>query len=205
MAALKVYVAVLVHAENNSLPKAGPHQGSASLSYTELGNLTGLSRGMISAGITKLKEGGFVMTTPEGRGRRNRFFLSDYGPSNRYAPLPVNKMWAGGLPSGELRFLRALSGKNRSEFIGLKLYLLLCSLRDRRTGAAKISYEGIHRRTGIPEARISNGLSVLYDHRLVRRLTEKQPGDDKKNPPNEYFILGLEAAGANQREVAQPV
>lgn len=192
MAALKVLVAILCHAENNSVAKAGPNQGSAALSYTELCNLTGLSRGKVSSGIKKLKEGAFVTVAREGQGGRNRFFLAHYGPNDRYAPLPLKKMWAGGLPSGEMKFLRSLSGKNRSEFLALKLYLLLCGTRDKRTGAAKISYEGIYRRSGIPEARIRGALSVLYDHGLVRRLEEKQPGADKRNPPNAYFIRGLD-------------
>lgn len=192
MAALKIYVAILVHAENNSAAKAGPYQGSAALTYTELCNLTGLSRGKVSSGIKKLKAGEFLTVAREGKGGMNRFFLAHYGPSDRYAPLPVKKMWAGGLPSGEMKFLRGLSGKNQSEFLALKLYLLLCGTRDKRTGAAKISYEGIFRRSGIPEARIRGALSVLYDHGLVRRLEEKQPGADKRNPPNEYFIRGLD-------------
>jgi DNA-binding transcriptional ArsR family regulator len=192
MAALKVLVAILVHAENNSVAKAGPFQGSAAMSYTELCNLTGLSRGKVSSGIKKLKAGDFVSVAREGQGGRNRFFLAHYGANDRYAPLPVKKMWAGGMPNGELKFLRGLSGKNQSEFLALKLYLLLCGNRDKRTGAAKISFEGIFRRSGIPEARIRSALSVLYDHGLVRRLEQKQPGIDKRNPPNEYFIRGLD-------------
>ncbi len=191
MAALKVMLAIMVHAENNPLAKAGDNQGSAALTYTELSVLTGLSRGMVSAGIKKLQEGEFVRVEQEGQGGRNRYFLADYGPRDRYVPLPLDRLWAGGAGSGEMKLLHALSSRRHSDFNALKLYILLCGMRDRRTGAAKISYEGIYRRSRIPEARIRAALSVLYDHRLVRRVEEKSPTPDKRNPPNEYYILGL--------------
>lgn len=191
MAALKLLVAILLHAENNSVEKAGRFQGSAALSYRQLATMTGSSREMVSAGIKKLKEGNFVRVETEGQGGRNRYFLFDYGPTDRYAQIPAGKVWGASKGFGEMAFLRALSSRRHADFNALRLYLLLCGMRDRKTGAAKISYEGIFKRSGISEARIWAALSVLYDHRMVRKLQEKSPTEDKKNPPNEYEILGL--------------
>ncbi len=66
IAALKLLLAITLHARNDPPAKAGPHQGSASLSYDELRVIIGLSRELVSAGLKRLRSDELI--TVERRG-----------------------------------------------------------------------------------------------------------------------------------------
>lgn len=71
VAALKILLAVLLKAENRSPETAVATQGSASLSYDDLMEMTGLSRSMVASGIKRLRHLDQLSVTQEGRGGKN--------------------------------------------------------------------------------------------------------------------------------------
>lgn len=189
VAALKILVAILLSAENNSATTAGPNQGSASLSYDELMDLTGLSRASVAAGVKHLVGAELVTVRAEGRGQKNRYVLKDYGPNDHYTKLANNALYRHPNMT-RISVLCELSTRSEADMNALKLYLLLCATVDRRRGDAMISYERINEQAGIPEAKIRQAISVLIEHRLIDVDREKAT-PDKRNHPNRYIVLGL--------------
>jgi len=187
MAALKVLVAILFHAENRAPAEATATQGSASLTYDELMVMTGLSRSMVRTGIMRLLEPGLIKVLHEGQGRKNRYFVMNYSVG-AWGKLPYRRI-AGGGARKELQFLHELSCKNFADLNALKLYLLLSAHRDKRTGCARIGYSKIEEASGIWRENIRPAISMLLLYHLVRVEQEKIPG--QYNTPNSYRILGL--------------
>jgi len=194
-AALMLLVAILVKARNDPAESAGPLQGSASLTYEELENLTDLSRASISKGLRRLEEAGVITTLHEGRGRRSRYVVRDYGPEDKYGRLSATRLYAGS--SGErLRTLYDLSVRHEADVNALKIYLFFCAAYDRKRRGALVSYKTISERTGVAENKIRPALSVLYEHDLVKvsdyaPLEGDPPLQHGQNPPNFYRVLGI--------------
>ncbi|RUX73387.1 hypothetical protein EN925_00860 [Mesorhizobium sp. M7A.F.Ca.US.006.04.2.1] len=188
-AALKVLLAIVVRAENKSTAQAAQTQGSACMSYDELIDLTDLSRAMISSAVKLLTSAGIVIVKREGRGGKNRYFLTGYGETDRYGKIP-NKTLYRQAPSDRLSALHELSCRRESDMNALKLYLLFCAFRDGKTNAAMIGYERIWIYTGIPEAKIRRAISVLIEHGFIQ-VDRDRSSAEKKNHPNRYEILGL--------------
>lgn len=189
-AALKVLIALLLKAENKSSAAAGPTQGSVSLTYEELEELTDLSRASISRGIKMLKSRQLITVVQEGRGRRNRYFITGYGAADTYGRMSVVRLY-GGPNTTRVRVLHELSTRNEADVNALKLYLLFCGVYDRQRAGALISYKNIAQLTGVGEGKIRRALSVLYEHDLVKVTTPDTPAVEGQNPPNLYRILGL--------------
>ncbi len=187
MAALKVLVAILFHAENKTAKEAGPEQGSASLTYDELMVMTGLSRSMVRTGALRLCKAGLIAIEHEGQGRKNRYFVADYSVG-AWGKIPYRRV-AGGRSGKELQLLHELTCKSWADLDALKLYLLLIAHRDKRTGCAMIGYAKIEESSGIWREKIRPAISLLIAHYLVRVEQEKTPG--QYNTPNCYRILGL--------------
>lgn len=189
VAALKILTAILLAAENNSAGKAGANQGSASLSYDDLMDRTGLSRASISAGIARLVDADIVIVHHQGRGQRNRYVMRDYGPGDHYARIANLSLYRHANTT-KVTVLCELSTRREADLNALKLYLFLCAIKDRRLSYAMASYERINEVTGIPESKIRPAISVLVEHRLIDVDREKST-PDKRNHPNHYVILGL--------------
>jgi DNA-binding transcriptional ArsR family regulator len=187
VAALKVLVAIFLRAENKRPNEATVTQGSASLSYDDLMELTGLSRSMIRAGTLRLRSVGLITVTQEGKGRRNRYFVNGYS-TGAWGKLPYRKI-AGKDSAQELRLLHELSCKRVADLNALKLYMLLGAHRAGGSPYAMIGYDKIEKATGIVRARIRSAISILIEHGLVQVENEKIPG--QHNTPNRYQILGL--------------
>lgn len=188
-AALKVFVAILLRAENKTPAEAGALQGSAALTYTELEALTDLSRGMVAKGVKRLKALELVSVTPEGQGRKSRYFVRHYGVEDRYGRMAVARLYGQGSTT-QVRFLHELSVRNEADVNALKVYLLICAAYDRSRQGSMISYKLIESRTGISQSRIRRALSVLYEHGLVR-ASAGEIAEEGKNPPHIYRVLGL--------------
>lgn len=189
-AALKVLIALLLKAENKSVASAGPGQGTASPTYSQLEDLTGLSKASISAAVKRLAERGLVTISQEGQGGRNRYHLRDYGADDTFGRMSVSRLF-GGPNTERCRFLTELSVRNEADVNALKLYLLFCAVYDRKRQGALISYNTIWQMTGIVEGKIRRALSVLYEHGLVRVTTPEAAAVEGQNPPNLYKVLGI--------------
>ncbi len=190
-AALKLLLAILTKAENAAAARAGPNQGSASLTYGELEELTDLARSSIAAGLKRLQNLEIVRVVHEGRGRRNRYLVRDYGRDDKYGRMSLARLY-GGPNSHRMAFLHQLSTRNEADVNAMKLYLLFCAVYDRSRKGAMISYVSIAEMTGIGQGKIRRALSVLYEHDMVRvSSTDALVEVEGRNLPNLYKILGI--------------
>ncbi len=188
-AALKVLVAILLRAEHAAAASAGPNQGSAALTYSELEQLTDLSRAMVSKGLRRLEAEDLISTTREGQGGKGRYRLSGYGPDDTYGRMSVSALYGQG-STERIRWLHQISLRNEADLNAIKLYLLFCAHANKESWSTTIGYTKIEEKTGINDGRTRRALSVLYEHNLVR-VRRIQDGVDGRNPPNTYDILGL--------------
>jgi hypothetical protein len=188
VAALKILLAVLLRAENKSPDNVVATQGSASLSYDDLMEMSGLSRSMIASGIKRLRELGRLSVSREGRGGKNRYFVAEY-TKGAWGRIPFRAVVGQG-DGKRARLLHEMSCKRSSDLNALKLYLLLCAHRNRGSPYAMIGYDRIHYATGILRPRIRQAISILIEHGLVMVDHDKAP-TEVRNTPNSYYILGL--------------
>jgi len=189
IAALKLYVAILLNAENNASGEAGSNQGSAALSYDVLAEMTDLSRAMIAQAGRLLIREGLVQIDKGGRGSPNRYRLVGYEKTHPWGKV-ANRRWFGSPLKEGIATLHNLSCRRECDLNALKLYLLFCAFAHNFTHVAMIGYDKIEDYTGIATNRIRQGLSVLIEHGLISVDREKS-ADDKRNHPNRYKILGL--------------
>jgi hypothetical protein len=189
IAALKLYVAILLTAENNPAADAGPNQGSVALSYDMLAEMTDLSRAMIAQAGRLLVLRGLVWIEKGGRGSPNRYRLIGYERGDPWGKI-ANRRWFGSPLKEGIATLHDLSCRRECDLNALKLYLLFCTFAQNFSHVAMIGYEKIEDYTGIATNRIRQGLSVLIEHGLISVDREKS-SDEKRNHPNKYKILGL--------------
>lgn len=189
VAALKVLVAVILHAENKAGGEAGIDQGSAALSYDQLTQLADLSRAMVAHGTRRLERLGILAVDHGRRGAPNRYRLVGYEEGRPWAKIP-NRRWFRNADSDRIAALHELSCRRECDLNALKLYLLFSAFRDNRSRHAMIGYEKIEEYSGIASGKIRQAISVLVEHALIAVDRDKDP-KDKLNHPNKYEILGL--------------
>lgn len=189
IAALKIYVAIVLRAENNGLANVGPNQGSSSVSYDELMSLTGISRPMIARGVRLLVVNQLIEIKPQGRGGKSRYFLAAYASSYRWGKIP-NRVWYGQPDETRIEVLHQLSNRRVSDLNALKLYLAFGAFINANSRYAMIGYEKIAEYTGVSRNMIRKAISVLIEYNLVNVDREKS-SFNKRNHPNKYEIIGL--------------
>ena len=162
IAALMLYI-VLVHHANDEIAKDLPDVGLCKITYSELSDITGLSRSKISGGLNILYDLGVV--SKFGSGRNNIYKIKNYGSHSGWAKLP-----AKGLYSKDYQKIHAFHRFNlrlKNELNAMKIYLLIIALRDNSTNYAKIGYNRINEYTGIPRNNIRTALSLLVNLGLI--------------------------------------
>lgn len=161
-AALILYI-VLVHHANDEPSKNFPGLGFCSLSYSELGDIAGLSRAKISAGLNILYD--MKLISKEDSKKQNIYKVTNYEQQRGWAKLP-----ARGLYSKELKKVYAFHRFNlrsKVELYAMKIYLLLVAQRNNQKNYAEISYENINFYTGVHRNDIRSALSLLVGLGLI--------------------------------------
>jgi hypothetical protein len=183
VSALKILLAIV-----SEIRQEGPDDGPrAYVTYTQLQEITGLSRGMIRPGLEKLRG---LVKLEHGDGRENAYSIIGYPP-------PGAGGWAM-VPTARLRklgVLKKLSTRSTLDLAALKLYLVLTAFRDARSGEASISYEKIGDYTGLDRNDVSRAMSRLIDLDLVRIHSGRESSDGERFGYNRYVILGLGGPG----------
>ncbi len=169
-AALMLYTVIAHHA--NSEPARGFEKtGYAALSYSELGDLTALSKAKISGGLgvlrdLKLIEGSEVT-------KKGVFKIIGHEASNGWGKLPAKKMYNDRY--SVVPIFHAFTSRNRHELNSLKLFFLIVAFRDNVTNYAHISYEKIESYAGIRRNDIRAAISLLAANQLV--VVDHQPSN----------------------------
>lgn len=128
-AALKLFLTVAVMAEDAPDALAGEHQGTALLSYDDLGRLAGLSRPLIAQARNLLCAQNLLRFSQEGRGRQVRYRLERFSRRECWTRIPLHAAPADHATES-IEPLHRLSCRRLDDLHALKLYVLLCALSD---------------------------------------------------------------------------
>lgn len=163
IAGLMIYMALVHHANDQPTAKFG-ERGWTALTYTRLGDITGLSRSKISGGLSVLQKLGAIEICRNGRS--NSYHVVDYGQSGGWAKLPARGLYSRDLQ--RIPAFHALKLRSRVELNALKIYLLIIALRDNSTNYAVVSYDRIRDYTGINRIDIKSALSLLVTQGMIQ-------------------------------------
>lgn len=184
-AALMLYICIAHHIrrkENGSCPT-----GWAMLSYSQLQNITNLSREKISAGLSILRKKNLVEINTNSK--TNLYSLVGYNNKGGWAKLPAKRLYDKKI--AHIKPFLEFKIRQRVELDALKLYLVLIAFRDNIKNHATPSYETISNYTGIPLRNIRSAISLLVNHDMIH---VQKYGDlnqiDKRN--NFYRIVGID-------------
>ncbi|WP_422008964.1 hypothetical protein [Reyranella sp.] len=133
--------------------------GTAAFTYDRACRATGLSRAKVSAGLKVLIERSLI----ERGSARSSFRLSGYDKESGWAKFPAARLYR----DGAIVSFQGINLRKRVELDALKLYYLFASRRDRKTGAAVITYQTIEDYSGVPRNNIRAALTWLAAEVLV--------------------------------------
>jgi hypothetical protein len=183
-AALMLYVALNFAAEAETT-EDGQHLGRASVSYAELGHISGLSRKLIAAGLKRLVTLGLI--SPTGSDQKRGYVIP--WASSRWFKLPCRAI----LADGKIAPFQHLTLRSKRDLHALKLYLYLASIRDNRFPFSMASHQKIHERIGIPENEIRRAHSLLTSVGLLAGIDQEFRDIEKVNEPNKYYLTGFQS------------
>jgi hypothetical protein len=176
---MKLFLAIVSEvrfSETSAAPRA-------SLTYSQLQAITGLSRGMIRPALESLHT---LVKLEHGEGRENAYSLHGY-------PAPGTGGWAM-IPAAWLRksaVLPKFSTRSELDRCALLLYMVLAAFRDNQSGAASIAYERIGGYTALTRNEVSQAMSRLVELGMVRVRSSRDPSQSDGYSYNRYFLVGL--------------
>lgn len=160
--------------------------------YTELENLTGLSRVLISRALRLLEDLQAISTLKVGNACA--YALQGIEKDGDWCSVPQERLMDG------TDYLKKLKGiretiRRPASFFAMKLYILLMVFRDRRANVTRISYEVIAQYTGLRREDISLGWQTLAALQLAYLADDQEvPRRVGDGTYNRYRILGLNAS-----------
>lgn len=156
------------------------------LTYDDINHLTGLSRKLISKGLSRLEAAGMISRLDDSSGR---YAISGLDSGQRWAKLPCRAL----LSPAKTSFHPFLSFTLRSlhELNAMKLYLYYVGIRDRKHPYSASKYETICRRVIVSERHIPGANALLVATGLLSRIERRVDGDeDQPYGANHYFMAG---------------
>ena len=152
IAALRVYI-VLAH-------RLFDPSGIVRASYSEMMTAANLSRQSVANGLDILAEVALIERSPEGKGS---FRFCNYDEARGWAKVPARPLYK----DGQFRPFKDWTMRKKDEFDALKLYLFIAAARDNTANQTFTTYEKMRIATGVPDTRITSGLSLLTISGLV--------------------------------------
>lgn len=174
IAALRVYL-VLAHRliESDGVVKA---------SYDEIEVAANLARQSVANGLDLLSELDLIERAANGRGT---YRFVHYDPQRGWAQVPSRPLYL----NGGFRPFSDWTMRKKAELDALKLYLAIAAGRDTELNETFTKYENIRKATGIPDARITTGLSVLTVSGLIHVIERERVG---LGTSRSYRMVGLD-------------
>lgn len=163
ISALKIYLAIValgdvkqheITAVDGGVSIA--EQYVARLTYSRLTEVAGLSRKLISEGLSVLKTLGLVHV--EVMGRSQSYSLIGF-KSTEWTKVPIRALWDK--EKEIIKPLNKFSMRNKIELYALKMYFYLLSIRTNTSSSSCVSFETISKQTGIPERDIPRTYTYL--------------------------------------------
>lgn len=179
IAALMLYI-VLVHHACDIPTSVFPKSGVCKLSYTQLSDITSLSRAKIAGGLKLLCKIRVIEIISNGHS--NSFYINNYENKSGWAKLP-----AKGLYARQYTHINAFSDfhlRKKNELNALKVYLVILALRNIKTNYAKVGYDKLSQYTGVHRNELKSAISLLINLELVRV-------DSGSSEKNEFATVNL--------------
>ena len=151
--------------------------------YVDLGEATGLSRALISAGLQRLVALGLIH--PEGSHQKRRYKIN-WPQEHRFFKLPCQAIVTGTV----INPFKHFTMRSKHELHAMKLYLYFASIRGNQSFHSMASYETIFDRTKIPERDIRKAISLLISTGLLVSVDRDHKQMLNKNEPNKYYLAG---------------
>lgn len=187
IAALMIYI-VLVHAASDK-PSAGNLKiGVSKLTYTEIGNITGLSRAKISGGLKILLDLGAILSV--GLGRNNAYEIVSFENKGGWAKLPAKGLYSKDF--SKIQAFHQFHLRSKNELNAMKVYLIITALRNDATNYAQVGYVKISEYTGIHRNEIKSAISLLINLGLIQ-VDSAKSGINEYATVNMYRLCHLEA------------
>ena len=185
-AALMVYIAI---AHNiNHIPERGRvNIGEAILSYTDIADITSLSRALVGGAINVLINEGLI--TKNTSDKVNRYSIVGYEEMTGWGKLPAKKLY-----DSELEKIIAFKNfhlRKKVELNAMKIYFLALTLRNNSTNYAQMTYKTITQYTGIQRNDISIATSFLVATELLR-INQVESKKNENQFTNIYRLVGVD-------------
>jgi len=180
---------------STSVDEADQFHAVAEGTYVDLGEATGLSRALISAGLQRLQE--LELIAPEGSHQKRRYRIN-WPAEHRFFKLPCQAITNGNV----IRPFQNFTMRSKHELHAMKLYLYFASIRGNYLPFSMVSFETILERTGIPERDIRRATSVLIGSGLLDSIDREHSKSKGKNEPNKYYLRGYSALVARKDDAA---
>lgn len=184
-AALMLFVALNFMA-STSVDEQDQFHAVAEGTYVDLGEATGLSRALISAGLRRLQTLGLI--APEGSHQKRRYKIT-WLAEHRFFKLPCQAITNG----NAIVPFKNFTMRSKHELQAMKLYLYFASIRSNYLPYSMASYETIFDRTRIPERDIRRAISVLIGAGLLEGVDREHSQTRGVNEPNKYYLKGYAA------------
>ncbi|OTK98291.1 winged helix-turn-helix domain-containing protein [Acinetobacter baumannii] len=191
------------------------HSRESKISYSELENITGLSRPMVSKAIKVLVEESIIeLILIDGkekkRGQANIYRLLDQAPKNLLNDdndeFPFSKKKVNGwtkIPYKPLlENLKNLPNKGVAGLGALKNYLIILKYRSNHLDFTQVTHDKFIEKCGIQANTVKRSNDILFNHNLISIAKKIQDGHVVASP-NMYFIkgLGVGRQGLEQKEI----
>lgn len=183
IAALMLYIAICHNAKDKT-EHVYEETGTCRLSYDRLALITGLSRPIISKGLSILEKLRLIEADRETKPTLYR--VVGYNPHKYWAKLPKRYLYN---KEGSIPVFHEFHLRKKNELGALKMYLLIASFRDNKTGLTRIAYDKIADYTGMQSPDIKQAISLLLNHNLIS--LERQTYDEVGKRRNIYTLKGL--------------
>lgn len=184
IAALMIYIMLCTRALQKSTEEF--EAGTARVTYDDIEKAIGLSRAMISKGLSKLENLKLIAVIPY---RRQNVYELTAHTESPWAKLPKKHLYQK-KATGEIDvFLNDFHLRSRTELNALKLYMLLLAFRDRDSNTTFLGYQAISDYSGIQRNDIRKAISFLIHHDFIQLDKVMQEGTDIR--VNRYEIKGL--------------
>lgn len=160
--------------------------GCTSLSYSQLCDMTNLSREKVAQGLRVLIS--YRLIEKDKDKRTNIYSINNYDVAP-WGKLPFRKLYNN---CNEIEAFKDFHLRRKSELNALKLYLLLVKFRDNKRNAAMIGYGKIHEYSGISINDIKSAISLLINNGLIHVESSISQVYNKQNM-NIYRITHIDS------------
>ena len=184
-ASLMVLLAIASNTSHRATLR-NPQVGKVDLSFTDLTNITSISRKLVSEGLKKLISAGLIEKNT--LKKVNQYTLCGDLESG-WGKLPAKKLYDQKLES--IKAFKKFTLRNKVELNALKLYFLIVALRNNESNRSLMTYETITKYTAILRNDINFAISFLVSSELIQ-VEKIESTKFEKAVVNAYRLVGIE-------------